>query len=331
LKSFGLLVAAVIGLLLPQLSFGHDSRPLYVELEQLDSSAYLLAWKVPPSVALADIPILQLGPNCTATGSADPAGYSRANQRLFRCSVESEPTRLELTYPGANPSLATMVRFQRLGHEPTVLYAAPDVNPLLLGRTDSTPSTLWQYLQLGVQHIAGGYDHLLFVACLLLLALTPARVLFAITGFTLAHSITLGLAVLEVWRVPVVPTEAVIALSIVFLAAELARQQKHTLAWRYPGLVAVLFGLLHGFGFASVLAEIGLPADEVITALLGFNLGVEVGQLAFVGLLLVLGAGWRSWVQPPLGWSSTAASAVAAYPIGALACFWFWQRLSEFA
>lgn len=312
-------------------SVAHDSRPLYVELEQLDSEIYLLAWKAPPSISIADIPMLRLGGDCSATGSTDPSTIRRANQRLFRCPTDVEPARLELVYPGANPSLATMVRSKRLGQEARVSYAPPDVNPVLLEQADDTASTLWQYLQLGVQHIAKGYDHLLFIGCLVLLALDLRRLLLAITGFTLAHSITLALAALELWRIPVVPTEAVIALSIVFLAAELARAQKHTLAWRYPALVAILFGLLHGFGFASVLAEIGLPSTEVFTALLGFNLGVEVGQLAFVGVLLVLGAVWRVGLQQPLGWSNTAATSVAAYPIGVLACFWFLQRLVEFA
>lgn len=331
MKSLRLVAAIFVGLLLPQLGQGHDSRPLYVELEALDDGAYLLAWKVPPSIALVDIPALNLGPDCTASGPAEPASYRRANQRLFHCAAEAGPTSLMLDYPGANPSLSTMVRYQRLQGQPLVIHAAPDVNPVTLGNAGGMQGTLWQYLQLGVRHIAGGYDHLLFVACLLLLALNLRRLLLAITGFTLAHSITLALAALDVWRVPVVPTEAVIALSILFLAAELARQQKHTLAWRYPALVATLFGLLHGFGFASVLAEIGLPQGEVVVALLGFNLGVEVGQLAFVGLLLVLGAGWRARVQRPLGLTSSAATMVAAYPIGVLACFWFWQRLSEFA
>lgn len=326
-----LVVAIFGGLLLPQLSLGHDSRPLYVELEALDDGVYLLAWKVPPSIELTDVPTLQLGPDCTVSGPAEPTSYRRANQRLFHCAGEAGPTRLMLNYPGANPSLSTMVRYQRLEGQPLVIHAAPDVNPVALGNVGGMQSTLWQYLQLGVRHIAGGYDHLLFVACLLLLALNLRRLLLAVTGFTLAHSITLALAALDIWRVPVVPTEAVIALSILFLAAELARQQRHTLAWRYPALVATLFGLLHGFGFASVLAEIGLPQGEVVTALLGFNLGVEVGQLVFVGLLLVLSACWRAWVQRPLGLTSAAATAVAAYPIGVLACFWFWQRLSDFA
>ncbi len=318
-----------IGLLLPLLGLGHDSRPLYVELDALDDGTYLLAWKVPPSIALADMPNLHLGPQCSLSGLAQPLTKRRANQRLFQCATETGPTRLILEYPGANPSLSTMVRYQRWQGQPLVIHAAPQVSSVTLGNAGGMQGTLWQYLQLGVRHIAGGYDHLLFVACLLLLSLNLRRLLLAITGFTLAHSITLALAALEVWRVPVVPTEAVIALSILFLAAELARQQQ-TLAWRYPGLVATLFGLLHGFGFASVLAEIGLPQGEIVTALLGFNLGVEVGQLAFVGLLLALGVGWRSWVQRPLGLTSAAAKVIAAYPIGVLACFWFWQRLSEF-
>lgn len=326
-----LLLVAALAFLLPALAVGHDSRPLYVELEQLDALSYLLAWKVPPSVQLSDVPDLQLAPECSTHAAAGNLTPTRFNQRLYHCTHSAGPSLVEVRYLGVNPSLATLIRQQRLGLDAEVIYAAPGINSVQLHGGGSKLGTLWQYLQLGVQHIAGGYDHLLFVACLLLLASTPGRLLLAITGFTIAHSITLGMSALGVLRIPIAPTEAVIALSIVFLAVELVRQQPSSLAWRYPGLVATLFGLLHGFGFASVLAEIGLPQGEVTVALLGFNLGVEVGQLLFVGLLLVVGAVWRNWLQAPLGLSHAATTSAVAYPIGVLACFWVWERLFSFA
>src|SRR5262249_1048752 len=149
------------------------------------------------------------------------------------------------------------------------------------------------------------------------------RLLLTITAFTVAHSITLSLATLNLLHVPSRAAEAVIALSIVFLAVELARQpQQATWAWRHPWAVAFAFGLLHGFGFAGALAEIGLPPGEIPLALLGFNAGVEIGQLLFVAA--VIGAlalarrlrpNWPSWIR-----------AAVVYSIGSLASWWCFER-----
>lgn len=145
------------------------------------------------------------------------------------------------------------------------------------------------HVALGVAHIAAGYDHLLFVLGLLLLAGTRRRVVGAVTSFTAGHSVTLALAALGVVRLPVMAVEAAIAWSLVVVARELARATPTpTVTRRHPGVVAALFGLLHGFGFASALSTAGLPRHDVARALAGFNLGVELGQLAFVALCALL-------------------------------------------
>lgn len=182
------------------------------------------------------------------------------------------------------------------------------------------------YVGLGVEHILFGVDHLLFVSCLLLLVRDIRKLLATVTAFTLAHSITLAAATLGYVRVPAAPVEATIALSIVFLASELARgEADRSAATRsYPWLVAFSFGLLHGLGFAGALAEVGLPQREIPLALFSFNIGVELGQLAFIAAVLSLVLIARpSRLRLP-SWSAGAAG----YAIGSVAAFWVFARLA---
>lgn len=184
------------------------------------------------------------------------------------------------------------------------------------------------YLKLGVEHILLGVDHLLFVLALMLIARNTRELIKAITAFTVAHSITLAAAALGFVHVPPKPMEAAIALSIAFVALEIirARDGASGLAARAPWIVAFAFGLLHGFGFAGALSEIGLPAGHIPVALLFFNVGVEVGQLLFVGVVLGLAALVRLGRRPLPHW----AGLVPPYFIGSMAMFWVIQRVSVF-
>jgi hydrogenase/urease accessory protein HupE len=179
-------------------------------------------------------------------------------------------------------------------------------------------------MRLGVGHILTGLDHLLFVAGLLLIVAGFTRLLKAITAFTVAHSVTLGLAALGVVDVPPTPVEAVIALSIVFLAVELAQHHRGAdrLTYRKPWLVASAFGLLHGFGFAGTLTRIGIPAGDIPLALLSFNLGVEAGQLCFIAAVLALVYSLRTLEIAPPRWTRP----IPAYALGSFASFWFLER-----
>jgi hydrogenase/urease accessory protein HupE len=171
-----------------------------------------------------------------------------------------------------------------------------------------------RYVALGVEHILSGYDHLLFVFGLLLLAVDLRALIATITAFTLGHSVTLTLAALDVARVPAAPVEVLIAFSIFVLAVELARidpTRDATFARRRPWLMALVFGFLHGLGFAGTLRAAGLPAGAVPTALFGFNVGIELGQLAFVLTVLAISA----WTH-----------ALPAYAIGSLAACWMIER-----
>ena len=181
---------------------------------------------------------------------------------------------------------------------------------------------------LGVEHILTGFDHLLFILALMLLIRSRWMLLKTITAFTLAHSITLGGAAQGYFSLPQKPVEAAIALSIAFVASELIKMKpgERRLSEAYPWLVAFTFGLLHGFGFAGALKEIGLPQADVPLALLTFNLGVEAGQLLFVGFVVLLAGAASLLVSRPVAGVRT----LAAYLIGVSAMYWLIERLAAF-
>ena len=195
----------------------------------------------------------------------------------------------------------------------------------------------WTYFVLGIEHILGGIDHLLFVLALLLVVAGWRKLVVTVTAFTVAHSITLALATLGFVHVPGPPVEAVIALSIVFVAAEIVHGRRREslpvplrgnpgLTARSPWIVAFTFGLLHGFGFAGALAEVGLPQSSIPLALLTFNLGVEAGQLLFIAAMLVVYTAVRRIRIAPPDW----AWDVPPYAIGGIAAFWMIERVVGF-
>jgi len=199
-----------------------------------------------------------------------------------------------------------------------------DNNSITISEVPTAIKVAKAYFLLGVDHIFGGIDHLMFVLGLLLILAGWRQLAFTITAFTVAHSITLALATVGVISVPQAPVEAVIALSILFLATEYAHKINGIEGWttRRPWLVSFSVGLLHGLGFANALTEMGLPQTQIPMALLTFNLGVEAGQLTFVAtVLLFMGLVVKLFKEPP-AWTRTAA----AYAIGTVAAFWFLQR-----
>jgi len=185
------------------------------------------------------------------------------------------------------------------------------------------------YSFLGIEHILQGFDHLLFVFALLLIVKNIRQLIWTITAFTLAHSITLGGASLGFISLPSKPIEAVIALSILFLAIEILHQRKgiNGITSRFPWLVSFIFGLLHGFGFAGALTEIGLPEQSITLALLFFNVGVEIGQLLFVSVVLFIGFALKKLNQNSL---LEKSQLFVIYAIGSLSSFWFIQRVVSF-
>ena len=324
MKAFFRLVLTIIALAGALPAQADELRPGYLELTQQTQSEWKLVWKAPILGGLAtraepllpDFCQLKLetprlsGPAVVATGKVS-------------CSkpLEGATVGLKGMEPGSTDAL---LRVAPLGRPVQTERLIPDNSSY----TVSTVPDGWQvartYFVIGVEHILAGFDHLLFVIALVLLLQRGRPVVAAATAFTLAHSLTLAGTTLGLFGLPQAPVEATIALSIVFLAVEIVKASpgELRLSERLPWVVAFLFGLLHGFGFAGALREIGLPETDVPVALLTFNLGVEAGQLVIIAATLaVLGALAR--FAPTARRPAVIAS---TYAIGAVASFWFIER-----
>jgi hydrogenase/urease accessory protein HupE len=308
----------------------HESRPAYLEIDELAPNDCSVLWRTPVNAGMI-LPVrLQLPSemkDVSPTVIRDLSD-SRLDTRLVRCP--GGPAGKRIDFVGLQGTIAdVLVRIQFAdGHQFSALVHPSNASIQI--PTDKSRLTVAEtYLSLGVEHILTGLDHLLFVTALFLLVANMRALFWTITSFTLAHSITLALVTLDVIRVPIPPVEAFIALSIVFVAVEVARKdQGHpSLATRMPWLVAFTFGLLHGLGFASALAAIGLPRNNVPLALLFFNLGVEIGQIAFVSALILISSIARRFTQPT---QLSVARLASCYGVGGLASYWLFDRISNF-
>jgi hydrogenase/urease accessory protein HupE len=308
------------------LTQAHDARPLSVAIAEQSDRVYRVVVHAPPTLEAANAPKLIWPERCDAR-QADPL---RTEISLVACHGGLEGHTIGIDYPFYNPSLSTLIRVATAAGVVHTAVLPPDQRSWRVPDKPDWRTVAGDYLLLGFEHIWRGPDHLLFVAGLLLLARRPRRMVLAVTGFTAAHSITLSLATLGVIHAPIAPVEAMIALSILFLAGEIARRRTDSLSHRFPVVLSFVFGLLHGFGFAAALGEIGLPAAELATGLLCFNLGVELGQLAFIGAVLVplfAGLRWPALRKPAVRARFEARAGLAcAYAIGIPAGFWFLER-----
>ena len=273
----------------PALARAHEVRPAYLELGQTSADTFDVLWKVP---ARGD---LRLGLYVRLPDSAEQLDEPRAmfmdGAYIERWSVRHPDALIGETIhiDGLDATMTdVLVRIARLDGTTQVARLTPTSPSLDVVAAPSAWQVSWTYLVLGVEHILLGVDHLLFVLALLLLVSDWRKLVGTITTFTIAHSVTLALATLGLLSVPGPPVEACIALSIVFVAAEVIRgRQGHAgLTERAPWIVAFTFGLLHGLGFAGALADVGLPRQAIPAALLFFNVGVEIGQLAFIAAVL---------------------------------------------
>lgn len=311
-------------------AWAHDARPLSIAVVEQTEGLYRIITRAPPTIDNQNAPTVIWPDVCELLESAQ-LEQSLGSISLLRCNGGLENTRLQISYPLYNPSITTLIRIETVEGLPVTAILPPDQLDWVVPPEPTFLSVARDYLELGAKHIWEGPDHLMFVAGLLLLARVPRRIFWAVTGFTAAHSITLSLAALGVVRLPVEPVEAMIALSILFLAAEIARNDPQSFSARFPVALSFVFGLLHGFGFASALGEIGLPRTELAAGLAFFNLGVELGQLAFIavaGLLFVCvrqlvegrHAGSERWLR------SRQAVTAGAYCLGIPAAYWFIDR-----
>ncbi len=325
-------------MLVAPLAQAHDARPNYVQITETEANTFSVSWKVPGSLPGGALPYPTLPDGCNS--ERQPAwqrsGAEYVGQQVYRCLEPLSGQTVGIEFPIINPSLSTLYKIRLATGEEHIRILKPGETEWTVPDAENRFAVATEYTWLGIEHIWAGIDHLLFVACLLLLAKTSRRLLITITGFTVAHSITLALSALDLVRVPTPPVEAAIALSVVFMAWEIAKGDERSLAHRYPTAVSSSFGLLHGFGFAAVLRDIGLPQTELPTALLFFNVGVEIGQVSFVLALLIsfyvcrpaLLQLLRSARNCEVHWSSLTAP--ASYVIGSIASFWMIDRISGF-
>jgi hypothetical protein len=317
----------LIGLLaLATSAAAHEVRPGYLELRQSGEVTWEVTWKVPTrgDLRLALDPLVPA--SCSAT--ADRSSMRTAGALVERWTVEC-PDGLagRLTIQGLEYTLTdVLVRIQPTDGEARSFLLRSNSPSAVLGEEASGRAVQRAagYLTLGVEHILLGIDHLLFVLGLLLIVQNRWMLVKTVTSFTLAHSITLAIATLGYASAPVPPLNAAIALSILFLGPEIVRTWRGETSFtiRHPWVVAFAFGLLHGFGFAGGLSELGLPRAEIPLALLMFNVGVELGQIGFVVLVLALE---RSFRVLEISWPRWA-TLVPGYAVGTLGAYWTIQR-----
>jgi len=315
-----------IALLFASVVSAHEVRPARLEITQLDAHTYQTVWKLPTrgDVAIHLVPHLSNG-----WLDREPHDQYATDGFLIRTWITRAPDSESLA--GATLAIEgladtitdVLVSVEVLGVDPIHAILRPEQPEWRVSLAGADQKTAWALLTLGVRHILTGPDHLLFVFGLLLIVRDRWMLLKAISAFTVAHSITLATAMLAKVSLAAPLVESLIALSILVLGVEVVRAQRGdtSLTIRYPWAVAFVFGLFHGMGFAGGLASLGYAKQDLAAALVFFNLGVEVGQLGFIGLVLLLARGLASLAakQPEL------AIRVPAYVVGISGAFWTFQ------
>jgi hydrogenase/urease accessory protein HupE len=312
-------------------AYAHEARPAYLQITETSPGRYDVLWRTPLLSGMR-LPVVVRFPG-DVRNLTEPAVREFPDSLVERRLVEADGgvAGKTIEFVGLQATITdVLVRVAMLDGSYSTTLIRPSRPWIEIATRRGPLAVAGAYVMHGVEHILFGFDHLLFVLALILIVRSGRILLLTITAFTVAHSITLSLATLGVVHVPGPPVEASIALSILLLACEIVRLQhgQTTLTSRWPWLVAFTFGLLHGFGFASALTEIGLPQGDIPLALLTFNIGVEIGQLIFIGLVLgVMALASRVNLPPAL---ERHALPVATYAIGSVAAFWFIDRLVTF-
>ena len=307
-------------------ALAHEARPAYLEVTEKAPGRYALLWRTPVNAGMRLPVALQLPRSVKTVG--EPVRQELPGSLLERRTIEvpgGALPGLRIDFPGLQATITdVLVRVEMMDGRRWTSIVRPAHPWLEIPPDPGSLRVLGSYVVQGIRHIAFGVDHLLFVLGLLLLVKDRWMLVKTITAFTVAHSITLGIATFGWAQAPVLPLNAAIALSILFLGPEIVRSWRGETSFtiRHPWVVAFAFGLIHGFGFASALTSAGLPRADLPLALLGFNVGVEVGQIGFVALVLLLERSfrlleirWPRWVQ-----------ALPGYAIGTLGVFWTIQR-----
>jgi hypothetical protein len=324
-----LLVSLLLVTLAPTL-IAHEVRPAYLELRQTGPETYDVLWKVPALGENLRLGLyVELPAGCTNASEPRASMLEDAFTERWSVSCARGLSGGTIRIAGLSATMTdVLVRIERLDGSTQVVRLEPSAPSFVVSAAPRAWEVARTYNVLGIEHILTGIDHLLFVLALLIITRGGWKLVKTVTAFTLSHSMTLTAATLGLVHVPQAPVEAVIALSIVFVAAEILRQHRglEGITARAPWVVAFSFGLMHGLGFAGGLSDAGLPAGHIPTALLFFSLGVEAGHFLFIGAVLSLIALARRTEIPMPLW----ARSVPAYAIGGVAMFWVIERTQAF-
>lgn len=326
----GALLAVLIGVFSTTPGMAHEIRPAYLDMRETARDEFRVAWKVPAKGDMRLGLYARLPKACVE--KAEPARSIEGGAYLERWTVACAGGLKggEIGVSGLKSTMTeALVRIAYENGATEVVHLMPDTPAFVAAGAATSLEVAQTYFLLGVDHILSGLDHLLFVLALMLLIRDRWMLVKTITAFTVAHSVTLAGASLGYFSLPQKPVEAAIALSIAFVARELIKMKpgERRLSESYSWIVAFAFGLLHGFGFAGALKEIGLPQSDVPLSLLTFNLGVEAGQLIFVAgaLILLKAASTLVTIRPVL------ARRCSAYVIGTAAMLWLAPRIAVLA
>jgi len=319
----------LICLLASHTLMAHELRPAYLELREVTPDIYDVLWQVPSIVDSSFALHVLLPDGCRQTLEPAAQAVGRETQERWQVRCEGGFAGKPIEIQGLEATrIDVLARLEPISGESQTARLTPSDPVWAVPASPSQLEVARTYTVLGIEHILLGIDHLLFVLALIMLVKGCKLLAGTITAFTVAHSITLGLATLGYIHVPVPPVEACIALSIVFVAAEIIRGEQGSpgLTERQPWVVAFTFGLLHGLGFASALSEVGLPQQAIPVALLFFNVGVELGQLSFVVVVLASVQLLRrsSMPLPEFAWR------LVPYAIGPIAMYWVIERTLGF-
>ena len=315
-------------LLAVSVASAHESRPAYLEVKETSAGQFSLLWRTPVLAGMR-IPIALKLPD-DVKNLREPSVQELADSFLERRWIDAGPNGLagqRIEFPGLQGTITdVLVRVEMLDGRSWTTIVHPSQPWVEITAAQTRLEVMGTFIVQGIRHILFGADHMLFVLGLLLIVKDRWMLLKTITAFTVAHSITLAIATLGYAEAPVLPLNAAIALSILFLGPEIVRSWRGETSFtiRHPWVVAFAFGLLHGFGFASALTSAGLPKAELPVALLSFNVGVEIGQLSFVALILSLERAFRILEVRWPRW----AEALPGYTVGSLGAFWTVQRLA---
>jgi hydrogenase/urease accessory protein HupE len=311
-------------------ALAHEVRPAYLELRQTGPDTYDVLWKVPGLGEDMRLGLyVELPANCTNVTEPRAMMANNAYTERWTATCAGGLIGGTIHITGLRGTMTdALVRMERLDGITQVTRLTPSAPSFVVEAEPGATEVARTYIVLGIEHILTGIDHLLFVLALLIITRGGWKLVKTVTAFTLSHSLTLTAATLGFVHVPQRPVEAVIALSIVFVASEIVhmRNGARSITFSAPRLVAFSFGLIHGLGFAGGLSDAGLPAGHIPTALLFFSLGVETGHFLFIGAVLSLIALVRRVHIPFPRWTEL----VPPYAIGTIAMFWVIQRTLSF-